>query len=323
VFVVGLAATCFSQSSEGVFDREMRLAEQSQDRDQAVAHMEKALISRPNNPANIIIEYRIGVLLSQVRGTSGQVLRRDEAIKYFKSVVENYDHMSYYRGEPEESVSSPEFMVPRAQLQLGSLMWGYAADPEKAQRYLMMGMENVNATYQKRITDWLQAPKPQPETFSEGAGAEEKYQARVVAWQKRRDAAARGEVLGEQETNVARELVRQYGYSYGPQHSEEVPAVMRAIVEKFPNTPMAKFAKEHIAKASEITSRQVDDIARKQLQQLGSNPSEKPLVGESPASSRKVVSAEPSTKGWLLWIALTLGALGVCFLLWRRQRRAA
>jgi hypothetical protein len=308
-------------ANDSLFQAEMRLAGSAADRDSRVEHWKKALSYRPDDPDNIVIEYKIAVALSQVTDPAhGQGLRRVEGLVFFKRIADGYDHMRYYSPEPSDSIDSPQFMVPRAAVHAASILWGQRGTSEDARKYLKVAMKDIGATYRKRIDDWSHEPPPRIED-SEELGGKEKAEAALALWNRRQEAAKRGDVLSSQEIVVAKEAVRQFGYTYGRQRPYEVGGPMRQIIEEFPNTPMARFAREHIEQAGKLTTREADEEIGRSLQNLlpGKAPSRsRPSSGKALAATRpldepiaQLPRGDPSaTRGapvFWLW-----GAGGIC-----------
>jgi hypothetical protein len=240
------------------FRTEILLAEQAQDRDTRVQHLQQALTYRPGNPANLAIEYHIAAELSQRWDPEHpQPLRREEALNVVRGIVAKYKHLDYYEPTPANSVSSMQSMVPEAEIWGACLERALNNDTEKAREYCLLAMQCLQQTYQKRIEDCKREtppPRPSPTDPFEGGPIElSKWESRMHLWEERQRSAHERSVFGVLEMGTVKAAVRQFGYTYGRQ-PEEVAVVMNEIIRRFPDTPMAEIAQEHIDRAAKMVS---------------------------------------------------------------------
>lgn len=329
------------------FHREMKLAEQSPDRDSKVKHLRAALGYRPEHKENITIELRIGVLLSQTTPTPNQPLRITEALDVFKSICDRYEHMDYYDDTGPTSLDSPQGIMPRAAIYAGDINMNFGKDPASAQEYYYRAMKYLKETHEKRMNDLLSVPPPRaPDNDSPFEGGEvekSKYESRVHMWQKRQEDARKGNVLNYLEMSSAKTVVKHYGLSYGPQSPQMVPLVMNRIIKDFPNTPMAKFAQEHIQRSFEMslnefgketgmTEFDLGQLAKVDPIELGRVHKIKDLLSQTPqpaavsSSSPPYVQSRGSVNYSLKVLLIVLGMVALCAIvgtiIWRLVSRS-
>ena len=233
-----------------VFGREMRLAEAAEYRASRIEHWRKALAAKPDHPMCIVIKSRIATELAQLLDKAkGEYPKPAEALKLYIEIVAEYNHMDYYRSRPTEETWGAQSLVPSAAVHAGSMLFHEKGDMEKGREYLLKAMADIEHTWRRRIADWASAPKPEPTAEDIGPDAGKrglgKYRMRVAQWQRRRDAAAKGEVLGNLEMAVAKSAVRQFGLTGGRQRPYEVARTMQVILDRFPDTPIAAIAQGH------------------------------------------------------------------------------
>jgi hypothetical protein len=244
------------------FRTEISLAEQAQDRDTRVQHLQQALTYRPGSPGNLAIEFHIVVELSQRWDPEHpQPLRREEALNVVRGIVGKYKHMDYYEPTPVDSVSSLQLMVPQVEIWGACLERALNNNVGKAREYTLLAMQCLQETYQKRVEDWRHAtppPRPSPDDRDEGGPIGlSKWESRMRLWEERQRSAREGNVFGDLEMGTVRAAVRQFGYTYGRQKPEEVAVVMNEIIRRFPGTPMARIAQEHIDRAARMVSQEM------------------------------------------------------------------
>jgi hypothetical protein len=228
------------KQNDAAFQQEVRLADQAVGRRARVKHLQRAIELRPDHPENIALEYRIGIALAQHGDpTDGSDPNPPDAIPWFEGILAKYNHMDYY--EPRASTGSwdAQFLVPRAAVQLASILLGDPAAAHRRREILLKAMEDIQSTYDQRIEDWLSEPRPEPpHPALGGLDPMGKWHNRQEEWLQRRQAAERGDVLHEVEMRTVKAAVRQYGYTYGRQQPWEVRRAMQDIIDRFPNTPM-------------------------------------------------------------------------------------
>ena len=242
-----------------VYGREMRLAEAAPDRASRHKHWREALAANPNHPMNIVIESRIATELAQrVDKARGEYPKSEEELNLYIEIATKYNHMDYYRPRPTEETWGAQSLVPRAALHAGAMLFFEKGETEKAREYLLQAMADIEKTWRRRTQDWQDSPKPTPSAEEIGPdaslGGAGKYKRRVAEWQRRREAAAKGDVLGEFETRIIKVAVQYCGQTYGRQRPEDVPIAMNEIIRRFPGTPIAKVAQGHIDRASKMVT---------------------------------------------------------------------
>ena len=123
--------------------------------------------------------------------------------------------------------------------------------------------------------------------------------------------------MSERELAIAGAAVRQFGYSFGPQHPSEVPAVMERILREFPDTPLAKIAQHHIEEAAKLA---------KKSNLTGQKPAVRSILAATlPVSNaRSPITRETSIPGYVskLLLGFIYFSIFLClFLFLRRMRR--
>ena len=220
-------------------------------RDEYVEELRKIIVSRPNDPRNLLVEMEMGVSLSQQTDPKhNQGLRKKEALEIYEHILKTYKHMDYYHFENSPNVADLELCVPRAAILAGDNSMILSQDTEAAKQHYLSAMECLKDTYERRLQDWKNEPAPQ--ISSSDLNPERVYQFKKSEWDVRQAAIAKGDIFGENsmEAVISSTAVRQYLLSFGRLHPEEVPAIMNVIIQRFPNTPMAQCAQKYIDKAS-------------------------------------------------------------------------
>ena len=267
----GILGNAFAAEDLSRFEEEMALGRrhdadcgapvEMQNRDLVVEHYARALSYRPEHPENIVIEYRIGVLLSQ-RQDPGKpmVWRREEALEYFERVMSNYKHEDYYSVEPMDTLWSPQIMVPRAAVLAGSIELRYARDTEKAQDYYYQAIDALAYTYERRREDWLKGPEPPERGIDWGPREELNWRRTLEMWAERKEAAERGDIFGENshEMAVAKASVEGYTSAYAGAHGGNWQAALEQVSLDFPDTPMARIAQAMLEATLAKHQRRVD-----------------------------------------------------------------
>lgn len=244
-----------------------------------IEHIQKAISYRPEHPDNIKLEYKMGVIYAQRENREkGQFPKRNDALKTFVEITEKYKHLDYYSNDPMESdsIENNQMMVPRAAIHAASLTIGLERDHSQARAYAEKALDCINETFQKRKADWLSAPAPQEPTeitLQIMPRLERVWKGKLNSWNERKEKALQGEVLGQFETKYAEAAVRQYGYSFGEkQNLGDVMQAMAEIMQKYPDTPMAKIANENIMRAKDHALKISDDVFFDDINQLSNAP---------------------------------------------------
>ena len=175
------------------------------DRDSKVEVLRKALAQRGEHPANVFLERRMAVELSQYYDAeSPQPLRHDEALRIYEAMLERYDYDSYYEpfddGMPARR--NGQYAMVQAAIQAGCICIYVQGDGRKGREYLYLAMEMLKRTMERRTRDWLDEPKPSPPSeadFARMHGPSDDpqwlYEYRLGQWEKRQELLRRGEVL--------------------------------------------------------------------------------------------------------------------------------
>jgi hypothetical protein len=230
-------------------------------RDRTVEHYARALSFRPDHPDNIVIEYRIGVLLTQ-RHDPGKpmVWRRAEGLEYFDRVLNNHQHEDFYTVEPAPRVRSPQVLTPSAGIKAGSILLNHHRDPEAAQDRYYQAMEALNSTYQRRRADWLARAPEEPDVNSPDWNPREQrvWESVEAKWDKRRADAERGDVFEEDsyEMSLTKVVVDAYAHSYEHSAGSGMAGLGR-ILEDFPDTPMARLAGKKLSELQNMFDQQL------------------------------------------------------------------
>ena len=240
----------------------MTAADKAKDRDSRVGYLRKALSLRSDHPDNIAIEFRIAIELTQ-RIDPGNMHgpHKTEGLAVLEHIVKSYRNMDYYSSEPVNSSGSMQDMVPKAAILAAGLEDVLNNDQQKAREFVIFAMKQLEEKYEKRVSDWATLPLPKPgpyvdREFGPTMGSKSHWQSSVRNVEKRRAAAAEGNVFSPIEMVTVNAAVKQFGYLHGQQKPDEVPAVMGEIVRMFPGTPMAKAAQEHADRAAAIAARE-------------------------------------------------------------------
>ena len=334
-----------------LFNKEIQAAGKAPHRDAKVEHLRKALSYRANHPDNIVIEYRIGILLGQTADPAyNQRTHPREALAIFESILERYDHMHYYEMKGPDNINSPQDMVPRAHIQAANLIM--ILNPynwPRAREHLHQAMECLNQTYEKRKEDWQEwlklPPPPKPDEDSLDNPIEmSKWKSHMRWWEEQRRNVIEGNLFSPHEMSDAEVAVSQYAYEMAPRpHKREmVPVYMNEIIRSFPGTPMARFAQEHIDRISETMRKKMleepvldekvfmapsEEISEEEPpveSKLVETETEKILeVGEEqPAAGESEVS-RPITTYIGVSVIAAVAAVIVLYLAFSRRRRSA
>ncbi len=233
--------------------KEMDLFEQATDSERKIEHLRSALRCRPNHPDNITVEYRLAVLIGQrTDPQTHQYIETGENKEIYERIVNNYNHMDYYRKEMPNHPRSPQILVPECALRAGF----YQKDQEKKRGYRYKAMECLNQTYHRRKKDWEAAPAPKkPSEDSPFGGPLEisKWESRMFMWQKRKQDAAEGKVLHKIELRLMKRAVAAYLLTYLSKYDDKnhpssnqgkISKGMVKIVKDFQDTPMDDYEHE-------------------------------------------------------------------------------
>ncbi len=348
----GISGSAFAAEDLSRFEEEMALGRrydadcgapvEMQNRDLVVEHYARALSYRPEHPDNIVIEYRIGVLLSQRQDPGkAMVWRREEALEYFERVMSNYKHEDYYSVEPMDTLWSPQIMVPRAAILAGSIELHYAKDTGKAQDYYYQAIDALAYTYERRREDWLKDPEPPERGIGWGPREESSWRRALEMWAERKEAAERGDIFGENshEMAVAKASVEGYASAYAGAHGGNWQAALEQVLSDFPDTPMARIAQsmleatfaKHQHRVDNALLQSIDDelaantdavSANATVADVAEGPSPAPDAPEGPAdeADEPAEAVEGQAGPWMAG-AGALAILGIAVAAVARRRR--
>ena len=231
-------------------------------RDEYVEELRKVITSRPNNPENISLEFEMGVVLSQYTDSKhNQGVKKKEGLEVYEHILKTYRHMDYYQFENAVGAFCPDLAVPASAIYAGDEHIILSRDTETAKQDYLYAMECLRDTYEQRIQDWKNEPPPQIDPYDRDG--EVRYKENKAVWDKRQAVAYSGEIFEPDslEALTASTAVQQYLIAFAPLHPEDVPSIMGVIIQRFPNTPMAKYAQKYIDKASRMQGKKIaEDI---------------------------------------------------------------
>mgnify|MGYP006924554437 CR=1 FL=1 len=242
-----------AQEDSAAFSLNLRLADTAKGRVDRVKYLKEALRSRPDHPENIVLEYRIGTAIAyQDDPSDRKPPDRSEAVEWLTSVANNYTHSDFYENRDSAGTWDPQFMVPRAKIQLASTTLA-----ETDTRQLMLSaMQDIDYTIQRRVVNWGSAPEPVKSAMTNA----KKLPSQRAEWRKQIEAARSGEVLGVRELQVADSVVRNFAYSFGPQRYWEVGPTMQIIIDRFPGTPLERIAQMYADDATKLTRNSAEHL---------------------------------------------------------------
>ncbi len=230
---------------------DLAAAMRAPDRDARVERLRAALARRAGDPLAIVLEFNIAVLLGQNPDPNHhQGVHPEQSLAVLQHIVQHYDHKAYYQANAVGEACSPSLMVPRAAIMAASIYNGYLHDGSQARADTIIAMEALDWTFRQRTKDWANAPQPAPPfAFNDTLIEQAKYKSCVAQWEKEKRLAAAGQAIGPYEMAMAEAAVRQYGLSYGPQRPEQVAPIMKRLIARFPGSPIATAAQNHINRA--------------------------------------------------------------------------
>lgn len=238
------------------FKNEIDLIEKAKDRETKIKLLREMLGSVPKHPDNIMVEYRLAVLIGQrTDPQTHRYIETGENKEIYERIVDNYNHMDYYRKEMPNHPRSTQIIVPQCAITAGF----YQKDQESARKFYYKAMECFNQTYHRRKKDWEATPAPKkPSEDSPFGGPLEisKWESRMFMWQKRKQDAVEGKVLHKIELRLVKKTVKMYLLSYLLKdgvydvdypsfHQDKVRKAMMKIKMDFLNTPIADYASEY------------------------------------------------------------------------------
>jgi hypothetical protein len=357
ITVLSYAQGAETDYDQAAFDAAMVAAGRAPGRVERVENLKRALAIRPNHPGNIVLEYRIGVALSQHGDpASGTGPNPREAIPWFEGILKHYKQETYHENIPPGGSWDAQLLIPKAAVHLASIhVLTGKSDPQAMRDILLTGLDAANYTYQERKEAWANERRPpspaelanDPDNLLllEGRGAKEKLAMQYENWQRRQEAVAKGEILNDTEMLAVRSAVSHYGYAGGPQKPWEVEPAMRELIERYPNTQIAQVAQRHIEQAAEMTRKlageiiargtdldavvQSPPVAVDATAQADAGPAETTVESsQAPASGRdgadvggEEAAAKPSVAmDWIIGAAAVL-ALAVIVIVWVRARQ--
>lgn len=193
-------------------------------REEKIAHFRKALELRPGDPGNVVLEWKMAIMMLQ---SEPQML--EEGTVVLKHMVETYDHKVYYRMNNRSSGSdSPDMKMVHATIMLSEL----TRDDGEAQKYIDMAMDNLEWTFRKRTGDVEATPKP-TETENGFSMRPVSLESRVAAWEKSMADAKAGKAVGPYEQVFAETAVRVLV----GRRKDDVQEALQGVVDRY--APMA------------------------------------------------------------------------------------
>jgi len=264
--IISPDASVEEKNSLEAFNKELAYAKKAADETtfyKLTDHIENAVKLRPDHPDNIKLEYKMAVAMSQYENSENVITpeRYLKAMNLFKKIADTYNHMDYYSNSLTDSVSieCPQLMIPRACNYYANSRIK-SKDFEDAKKYATIALDCFAETCNERVSHYLNRPEPKRSFILSGLGAEEKYQRSVEEWKRMKEMARNGDVLGEREIFHMQVSIKEYWKSFGDnQGNTDVIASMTEIINRYEGTPMAKFAKEFLAKSSETMAQGTDD----------------------------------------------------------------
>jgi hypothetical protein len=260
-FTIGTQPTSVPSDARqnSTFDAEIRAAAASPDRDGKIAHLRKALQLRPYDPQNIVIEFGIGIMVSQNPDLAhDEPVHPAEGLKIFEHIVQAYDHKAYYIEKYSGTNGTPDLMVPRSAIFVASQMC-VQGKPDAARKYASVAIDDLQWTFEKRKEDW-QRPLPPPAThpsslppdlekqiqreMNNGRDPDQIEAARQKAWEAKKTRALAGDVFAPYELSVINAAVQVWGMSFGLR--QNVADAMQPIIDRYPDTPIATVAKKNL-----------------------------------------------------------------------------
>jgi hypothetical protein len=224
------------------------------DRDSRVLHLKKALALRPDDPANIAIEFCITIELSEhIDPKHHEDVRRKEGQEVAEHLIATYDHKFYYRDSPGGAAESPDYMVPQTAVWASEYASVFGHDGDKAQKYANVAMDDFYWTFQKRRAAWASAPRPAteparaPDGFMDEGFGRGRGDSALQAWKQRKADAAAGNVMGYYAKAFSQAAVHAYVLAYAIEPTDEAEALQQ-VIAKYPNTPMSAAAAQQLTK---------------------------------------------------------------------------
>jgi len=210
-------------------------------REERIAHFKKALELRPGDPGNVVLEWKMAIMMLQ---SEPQMMEEGTAV--LKHMMETYDHKAYYRMNNGSSGSdSPDMKMVHAAIMLSEL----TRDDGEAIKHIELAMDNLEWTFHKRTGDVEAIPKPK-ETESRFSMRPESLENRVAAWEKTVADAKAGKAVGPYEQVFAEAAVRVLvGRRKG-----EVQEALQGVVDRYaakagePESPVVTAARAEAEK---------------------------------------------------------------------------
>lgn len=211
--------------------------------DSRTEFLAKAIDRHPENPDTLRLEFRLGVELSQ-RPVKEQDREKQwaQGLDMFERIIATRKHRDYYSPEPVDHSYAAQIEVPQAAISAA----GLTHDRAKAREQLLFAMSCMQETHRWRVEDWKK-PYTEPELSDLPQGPREisKRISRLHAHQQRQARAEAGEVFSPLELNVVEGAVR----SYMQTRADNPTAAMNELIQKFPDTPIAKAAQKQLEQA--------------------------------------------------------------------------
>ena len=236
-------ASTFEEALElaRAYDRSLRPAGVAKDIELAIRYYRRALELRPEHPNNMFLSAAIG---GELLSMHGNLERQREGLAIFEEILEQYDHMDYYKTSPHDDPENPEYKMITIAIYAGESHQYLLREQnrgglglEKARDYYFQGMEMLDRTYWRRVSDWQnEPPPPEPHDPSERGEMElSKWRSRVDMWEERQQVAASGDLFNQGiEQAYIESLVRKYVGTSEPHFSWELAGILAPILDAFP-----------------------------------------------------------------------------------------
>jgi beta-lactamase regulating signal transducer with metallopeptidase domain len=232
------------------FRQERERGDRANDFDTKLQHYRKALQWQSDHPEKLALEYQLAVMLKEFYNSRTATWpRRKEALAMFRHIVDSYDHMEYYTTAGAGGPWEAQVAVPNATIRAAWLLSAEGGDRKEVHQYLSRALDMMNETCRRRLREWSTAPRePAPDAF-DGPLEQSKWQSRVAEWERRKKAAAEGEVLSKSELLTVEFAIPRLDPSKGAQASPEVITRLHEITERYPGTPIARIARQRLEAA--------------------------------------------------------------------------
>ncbi|MEM9414442.1 MAG: hypothetical protein AAGA29_03050 [Planctomycetota bacterium] len=254
LLIVSCAVPAWVQDDPVDFDALFLEAYQVLDRAERARMMEAALALRPDDPDNLRFEYEIAACYAHNNAGRPELAeQRYQALLMFESIMEKYDYSGYYVPELPDTLGKPQILMLSAALRAATMRMFDHREHDRGREHLVQGMDWVYETYDRRRSDWLNAPEPVwpedlPKTY---ANDYDRFQVLHLRWERHLEMARRDAVLSEFEMEEVELIVEHYGKTFGQVRPWEVQGIMRPVIQRYPDSPIAAEAQRQIDRSHE------------------------------------------------------------------------